>query len=149
MSAFGLYMWGHVNAFVYDCTSKVLGLASFHTGIWVVFGWRAEFYSVDKYSDTKQRVGSHIRSCWLLWHQYKRGLNIGSTFSWRLELGHNSQISQNMQYVNDMCKCNACVWSCKRIDRIHWSLKQGSMWFPRALCEWIGPHVVKMEALLH
>ena len=46
-----------------------------------------------------------------------------------------------------MCKCNACVWSWKRIGRIRWSQKQGSMWFPRALCKWIGPHVVKMEAL--
>ena len=27
-----------VNAFVYDCTSKVSGLASFRTGIWVLFG---------------------------------------------------------------------------------------------------------------
>ena len=39
--------------------------------------------------------------------------------------------------------------ACKRIGQIRWSQKQGSMWFPRALCEWIGPHVVKMEALLY
>ena len=39
--------------------------------------------------------------------------------------------------------------ACKRIGRIRWSQKQGSIWFPRALCEWIGPLVVKMEALLY
>ena len=61
------------------------------------------FTPLNKYSDTKQRAGSHIRSCWLLWHQYKRGSNLCSTISWRLERGHNSQTLQNMQYVNDMC----------------------------------------------
>jgi len=93
------------------------------------------FTPLNKYSDTKKRAGSHIWSWWLLWHQYKRGPYLHSTISRRLEWGHNSHTSQNMQYVNDMCKCNACERSCKRIGRICWSLKQGSMWFPRALWE--------------
>ncbi len=35
---------------------------------------------------------------------YKRGPTLRSTISWRLERGHNSQTSQNMQYVKDMWK---------------------------------------------
>ncbi len=35
---------------------------------------------------------------------YKRGPTLRSTISWRLERGHNSQTSQNMQYMKDMWK---------------------------------------------
>ncbi len=49
---------------------KRQSLASYGKGIRVLFGLWAKFYSVEKYSDTKQWAGSHIRSCWLL------GINI-------------------------------------------------------------------------
>ncbi len=58
-----------MNAFVcMNVIPKCHSLASYGTGIRVLFGWRAKFYSVEKFSDTKQRAESHIQSCWLLWH---------------------------------------------------------------------------------
>ncbi len=66
------------------------------------------------------------------------GINIkGPTFcptiSWRLEQGHNLKPSQNMQYVNDMCKRTDYVQSCKRANRIWWSPRQGSVWLSMEL----------------
>ncbi len=108
---------------------KCQSLAYYGTWIWVLFGWWAELYSEEKYSDTKQSVGSQIWSCWLVWHEYKRGPTLCPTISWRLERGHNSQPSKNMQFVNDMCTRKDYVRSCKRSDRIWWSPRQGSVWF--------------------
>ncbi len=47
---------------------KRQSLAYYGTGTWVLFGWQAELYFEEKYSDSKQSAGSHIWSCWLLWH---------------------------------------------------------------------------------
>ncbi len=116
---------------------------------WVVFGWRAELYSKEKYSDTKQSAGSHIQSCWLLWHEYMRGPNLCPTISWRLEQGHNLQTSEHA-----VCEWHVYVHQLSMLVQKNqqnlMEFKTGEHAnFPGAHQEWIVPHVVEMEALLH
>ena len=149
MSAFGLSMWGHVNAFVYDRLSKSLGLASSHIGIWVLFGWKAEFYSVEQ----------------ILWYQTERGepysillaplASIGGDHTCvPLSLKGLSEATTRMPHricsmwmtcANAMSVYDHAI-ELAELARV-WN--RGACDFPRALCKWIGPHVVEMEALLH
>lgn len=48
-----------------------------------------------------------------------------------------------------MWKCNACVWYAMESAESARVWNRGACVFPRALCKWIGLHVVEMEALLH
>ncbi len=158
MAAFGLSMWRHVNAFVYDHTSKVLGLASSHTGIMVLFGWQAEFYSVEQIqadrgfdrqtdtrhqtddslifslidSGTEQRAGSHIRSCWLLWH-YMRGPSLCTHYLLKAWARPQLAILAEYEVCVNMCKHSNYEWLCKSTNRNWWSPRQGSMWSPPEL----------------
>ena len=136
-------MWGHVNAFVYERTSKVSGLASFCTGIWVLFSWRAEFYSVEQILWYRTESGAPYFICFGSFVINIRrdptcipltleGLSKATTCT-----PHRICSSMWMTCVNAM---PVYGHACKRIGRIRWSQKQGSIWFPRALCEWIGPH---------
>jgi hypothetical protein len=103
----------------------------------------------EKYSDTEQRAGSHIWSCWLLWH-YIRGDPACVPLSLKgLSEATNCKphriCSMWMTCVNAMPVYGNAMESAESAEV--WN--RGACDFPWALCKWIGPHVVEMEALLH
>ena len=141
MSAFGLSMWGHVNEFVYDCNSKVSGLASSGTGIWVLFGGQADPWNNTLIPNREQgAIFSLVGSF---------GINIR---------GDPPCIPLSLEGLSKATTCIPCricsMWmTCayvmpvyghaKRIRRIHWTLKQGSMWSPQS-SSWLVIGLVHM-----
>ena len=133
MAAFGLSMWGHVNAFVYDHTSKVLGLASSHTGIWVLFGWRAEFYSVEQILWYQTESGETYLILLAPLALYKRGPSLSTHYLLKAWARPQLAILTEYEVCVNMCKRSNYVWLCKSTNRNWWSPRQGSMWSPPEL----------------
>ena len=129
MAAFGLSMWGHVNAFVYDHTSKVLGLASSHTGIWVLFGWRAEFYSIEQILWYRTESGEPY-SIWLApLALYKRGPSLCTHYLLKAWARPQLAILTEYEVCVNMCKRSNYVWLCKSTNRNRWTTMVVSLWF--------------------
>ena len=129
MAAFGLSMWGHVNAFVYDHTSKVVGLASSHTGIWVLFGWRAEFYSVEQILWYRTESGEPYSILLAPLALYKRGPSLCTHYLLKAWARPQLAILTEYEVCVNMCKRSNYVWLCKSTNRNWWSPRQGSMWY--------------------
>jgi len=136
MAFFGLSMWGHVNAFVYDHTSKVLGLASSHTGIWVLFGWRAEFYSVEQILWYRTESGEPYSILVAPLALYKRGPSLCTHYLLKAWVRPQLAILTEYEVCVNMCKRSNYVWLCKSTNRNWWSPTQGSMWSPHMRLKW-------------
>ena len=133
MCALGLSMWGHMNAFVYDHPSKVSGLASFRTGLWVLFCWRAEFYSIEQILWYRTESGEPYLILLAPLALYKRGPSLCTHYLLKAWVRPQLVILAEYEVCVNMCKRSNYVWLCKSTNRNWWSPRQGSMWYPPEL----------------
>ncbi len=150
MSAFGLSMWGHKNAFVYDRHSKVSKLSIlWHRNIGLCLADELNF-NPKKNTLIPNRVRGAMFNL-----VGSFGNNIG---------GDPACVPLSLEGLSEATTCKphrtCSMWmTCVNAVPMHGHAKEpaeiigvqhrGACDFPRALLEWIGPHVVEMEALLH
>ncbi len=139
-----------MNAFVYiNVIPKCHSLASYGTGLRVLFGWRAKFYSMENTLIPNREQGAIF--------------DLVGSFDINIR-GDPHLVPLSLEGLSKATTCiphRICsMWmTCVNVMPMHGHTKEpaefigvqhrGACDFPRALLEWIGPHVVEMEALLH